>query len=323
MRILFWIFLLLLLLILLKLAYRMALIFSQFVLFRQKNFKDRYGENSYVVITGASRGQGREFARQFAQAGMNLILIGSKGCYKVKSAILESYPEVDIVVHETDFSESFETEFFEPIEDLFQTYDVSVVVNNVGYRTGWLEYENMPPDEIRKCLAVCTMTQCRMVQMALQQFKTRNDQCAIINITSQCIHPTDLLAMTPEISLPYLSVYEASKAFDYYHSNSIHKEIKERFSNIDYLTVTPGAVLTETTEPMLKHTAFCVQDKVFVANILKCLGNRDGVICGSFGHAISGILINFCPFVKENILSQTSKIIATTQQERIKNASSS
>lgn len=323
MKVLFWIVFLFVFLILFKLFYRMSLIFSQFVLFRQKDLRKRYGENSYAVITGASRGQGREFARQLAGSGMNLILIGSNGCHKVRSSIRKDFPGIDVVVLQTDFSNAFEPDYFDEMEALFDEYDVSILVNNVGYRTGWMEYEKMPPDEIKKCLAVCTMTQCRMMQMALKKFKQRSsNRCAIINITSQCIHPTDVLAMTPEISLPYLSVYEAAKAFDYYHSNSIHKEIKERFEHIDYLTVTPGAVLTETTEPMLRNTAFCVSDTVFVSNILKCLGNRNGVVCGSFGHAMSGILINFCPFIKESILLQTSKTIAKTQQERIENYSS-
>ena len=37
----------------------------------------KYGENSYVLITGASSGQGKYFAIHLAELGFNLILVGS------------------------------------------------------------------------------------------------------------------------------------------------------------------------------------------------------------------------------------------------------
>lgn len=318
MHVLFWVLSFIGTIVVLKILYRLFLIVLQFYVYKKKDFPKRYGKSSYVIITGASRGQGKEFSLQFAKSGMNVILVGSERCKKVKQKIHELYPQVDVIVLEKDFSEAFEPSFFEEIEYLFQTYDISIVVNNVGYRTGWLRYEDMPPSEIKDCLAVCTMVQSIMLQLAIKKFKHRTKHnCAVINITSQCNHPTDILAMNPEISLPYLSVYEASKAFDYYHSNSVYKEIQERFGHIDYLTVTPGAVITENTKPMLEKTAFCISDSQFVSNILRTLGNRNGVVCGATGHAMSGILINICPIMKDGILSKVSKTIASTQQERV------
>lgn len=306
----------------LKMLYRVSKIWAQFCLYRKKDFRSRYGEGSYVVITGASRGQGRQFAYQFAKGGMNLILIGSPGVFKVKSTIQKKFPDCRVVAVHVDFARAFEPCFFEPIEKVVSEYDVSIVVNNVGYRTGCLRYEMMPLVEIKKCLAVCTMTQAVMVQIALRRFSKRRQQtkkqCAIINNTAQCTHPTDLFALSPEICLPYLSVYEASKAFDFFHSNSIQKEIKQRKMDgqIDYLTITPGAVITETTEPTLKNTMFSVSDTEFVSNILTTLGNKNGVVCGSAGHAMSGLLINLCPFIKKRVLHTVGHNIASEQEKR-------
>ena len=41
-------------------------------------FSKRYGNNTWVVITGASSGQGRDMALAFAKRNFNILMIGSK-----------------------------------------------------------------------------------------------------------------------------------------------------------------------------------------------------------------------------------------------------
>lgn len=43
----------------------------------EKNLSQRYGVGSWCIITGASRGQGRQMALKMAAREFNLILIGS------------------------------------------------------------------------------------------------------------------------------------------------------------------------------------------------------------------------------------------------------
>lgn len=57
---------------------------NKFFIKKEVNFKETYGENSYVVITGASSGQGKQFAYEFAKRDLNLLLIGSKNIEKTQ-----------------------------------------------------------------------------------------------------------------------------------------------------------------------------------------------------------------------------------------------
>ena len=52
--------------------------------YKELNLIERYGENSWVLITGPSSGQGKQFALQLAKRGFNIILVGSERCYKIQ-----------------------------------------------------------------------------------------------------------------------------------------------------------------------------------------------------------------------------------------------
>lgn len=43
------------------------------------NFKERYGQDAWVVISGATNPLGREYAKQFAKYGFNLVLVDEDG----------------------------------------------------------------------------------------------------------------------------------------------------------------------------------------------------------------------------------------------------
>ena len=63
--------------------------FKRYFFTHELNLSKRYGNESYVVITGPSSGQGKVFAQEFAKRGFNLILIGSERTKKVETELLE------------------------------------------------------------------------------------------------------------------------------------------------------------------------------------------------------------------------------------------
>jgi len=294
------------------LLYQFSKAIYKYFIIKELNLIERYGSDTWVVITGASSGQGRDFALEFAKRGFNILMIGSKRSHNTAKEIKELYPKVKTKIIEKDFRKAHEDNFFDDIKISFNELGtrISILVNNVGYRTAWKPYHTMPSDLIRDTIVTGTIVQSRLTQMVIPFFLEREKEhkSALINITAQCLHPNFLfgIGLSNEISVPYLSVYEASNAFGFYQGASIHKEYKDKF---DILNITPGAVITKNTE-YLKDTFFSVSSDIFVGNIIKMLGNVNGQTCAYWGHGFSNFLINLGPFMKDKLLKDVGNNIA-------------
>jgi 17beta-estradiol 17-dehydrogenase / very-long-chain 3-oxoacyl-CoA reductase len=288
--------------------------FYKYFLISELNLIKRYGKNSWVIITGASSGQGRDFALEFSKRGFNILMIGSKRTYNTEQEIKKMYPSVQTQVIVKDFRKAFDDNFFDDIQIAFNNLGarIAVLINNVGYRTAWKQYHKMPSELIKDTIAIGTMVQSRLIHMVIPHFLERLDKyklkSGLINITAQCLHPNFLFGLTlsNEISLPYLSVYEAANAFGFYQGNSIYKEYQNKF---DILNITPGAVVTKNTQ-YLKNTFFSVNSDIYVKNIIKMIGNIQGHTCAYWGHGFSNFLINLGPFMKDKLLKDVGNNIA-------------
>ena len=284
---------------------------------RQPNLQKRYN-GGYAVITGASSGIGKYISYELAKRGFNLVLIGSIRNGVTKRWLSTRFPSIDIVVLEVDFSQSYQPHFFNRISSVLDRYDMSILVNNVASRSGWTQFEYMPEESINQTIAVGTLPQVRLMQYAIRRFQGR-PMSAIMTITAQCVHNTDLLAIQPTLTLPYLSVYEATNAFGYFHANSVYKELQKRglTKRIDFLNITPGAVITERTKEMLSNVfSMSIQAKAFAKNCIGLLGVVQGVHNAYWKHHISSFIVNVVPFAKEHILHGVGKRIATTYQKK-------
>ena len=298
--------------LLLFLFYTLRFLHRHFMM-RKINLLERYGENSYAMITGASSGQGYHFAKEFAKEGFNLFLIGSVRTEKVIQELKELYPHIKILFIEKDFRKAYQPNFFDSIKDGVDKIggNISALVNNVAHRSAWAPFHQMPEQLINDTIIVGTIVQSQLIRLVIPYFIKRSEHNTIINITAQCIVPTygfgEILG--GEISVPYLSVYEASNAFGYFQSNSLLKEYEKYNYKIDILNIMPGAVLTENTE-YLKNTIFNVNVDTFVNNIMRQVGHVSGNSYGYWGHEFSILLINMFPFIKEYVLHKTGKTIS-------------
>lgn len=254
------------------------------------NLNERYGENSWVVITGPSNGIGKQFAIQFAQLNFNLLLIGSRNIFKVEQEIREFNKDIQIKSIIKDFCKANEADFFDDIEKEINKigYYLGIMINCVAHRTGWIPYHEMPSTRINDSIICGTIVQAQMTKIVIPWFLKRAElekpvKSALIDITSLCTSKKNLYNKNNIITIPYLSVYEATKAFTYHHSCSIYEEYRDKF---DHLIVMTGAVITNRTKSMLSiprfspimnnfinNTLACT-DIVFVGNVIKLLGKK-------------------------------------------------
>jgi short-subunit dehydrogenase len=292
---------------------------------KELDLLDHYGgAGSWVVITGASSGQGYEIALAFAERGFNLLLIGSKRTDKTLEYIKKEYPLVQTKVIYKDFRQAYLDDFFVDIQSAFEEIgeNLAILVNNVGHRVGWNPYHEMDATYIRDVIATGTIVQSRLTHMVIPGFLKRKasepsgKRSALINITAQCMHPNFLFGVTMEneISVPYLSVYEAANAFGFYQGNSIYKEYQGVF---DILNITPGAVITENTG-CLNQTIFNISSKAYVKQLMKLIGNVQGTTCAYWGHALSNYLINMAPNLKDGLLKKVGETLSADFMQKTK-----
>ena len=279
--------------------------FKKYFFTSELNLPKRYGEGSYVVITGPSSGQGRVFAHEFAKRGFNLILVGSERTKKVETEILEKNKNIKVITIVKNFCKAHEQDFFTEIEKAINDVngDISFLVNNVGHRTAWNPYHKMPKKLINDTIVAGTIVQSQMTRICLEHFIKRKKKSCVINITAQCIFPTFGFGeiMDNHVTVPYLSVYEAANAFGFYQANSVWEEYKKTNKNIEFLNIMPGAVVTENTQN-LSNTLFNISADKFVRNVIKMIGNYTGNSYGHWGHELSIPLVNLAPFIKNMIL---------------------
>jgi NAD(P)-dependent dehydrogenase (short-subunit alcohol dehydrogenase family) len=279
------------------------------------DLRERYGVGSWVIITGASSGQGRHFALEWAKRGFNLFLIGSLRTELVIKEVLERFPQTLVRFVAKDFGEAYKDEFWIDIEQTLKDLpgEVSVLINSVGHRVGWRPYHDMPVDKIRDCIVSGTIVQARLTHLMLPRLINRKSKkrSLIVSITAQCMHPNFALGsgLDNEITVPYLTVYEPTNAWGFYQMQSI---IVEYAGQLDMLNITPGAVKTVNTKEALDRTIGAVEDVVYVQNIFRLMGNVNGATCGHWMHAASLVAVNFAPWLKDKILRDTGEKLAST-----------
>jgi len=272
-----------------------------------------YGENSFVAITGASSGQGKEFAIQFAKRGFNLLLIGSKKSFKTKDLIKNKYPNCCIKIIEVDFCNAYKPDFFNKIIKYFKKLDVSILINNIGHRFAWKPYHEMPRNKINDIIICGTIVQAQLTRLIIPELLKREKKSGILFITSQCISSSYFINFSDNIlTIPFVSVYEGANIFGFAHACSIYEEYKNQ---IDILNITPGAVVTENTKEFLQHTLFKIESKKFINNIMKLIGNINGTSCGCWEHSLSQFLGSLFPFIKKPILHKIGLAIANYYKE--------
>ena len=183
-----------------------------------------------VLITGATGGLGREFARQYAKAGHDVVLVARRRAALDELAEgLRAEFNVEAAVFPCDFTDpSAPARLHKQLAN--QGIPVSILVNNagLGYDAPFME-SDVPTQETLLEVNISALT--KMMRLFGQDMAKRG-KGGILNVSSIASYPEG----------PYLATYHASKAYVRSLSEAVHTELLG--SGVHVTALCPGPVRT-------------------------------------------------------------------------------
>lgn len=189
--------------------------------------------NKVVVVTGAARGLGREYARQFARLGANVAVNDIRDCSETQAAVAAEGREC--LATETDVASATSTRnMSDSVLDRFGRIDV--LVNNAGLygSLNFRPFDQLDEDEWDRVMAINVKGIWQCCKAVLPAMKEQQSG-SIVNISS--------LAAT--YGMPNGLHYTASKAAVLGLTRGMARELGRY--NIRVNTVAPNVVNTEAT----------------------------------------------------------------------------
>lgn len=181
-----------------------------------------------IIITGASRGIGRELAKKHIQAGNNVLAI-SRNESKLKEMSDKNnyrYKALDL----TDLKE------FESLLDLINDWkNIDVLYNNAGLLIK-KPFQKLTPDDFSQTWKVNFLAPAMLIQSL---FSKMNSNTHIVNIST-------MGAVQGSVKFPELAAYSSSKSALVNLTELLAEEFEENQPKINVVAL--GAVQTEMLE---------------------------------------------------------------------------
>ena len=199
-----------------------------------------------TIITGGSRGVGKELAKEFLLKGENVAIIS-----RTKSELEKTREELsklttnDVVAYAGDVSdEEFVKEFY---KDITKNYNITCLVNNAGVGRFGTIYDNNKKmlDEVFPAIVYGTIL---MTTYALPYLKQSKDIVKIVNVISQ----SGIRAFKFE------SVYCSAKWAQEGYAQCLRAETFG--TNIKVINVYPGGINTEFWKDNRNYVIVGVED---------------------------------------------------------------
>ena len=249
--------------------------------FGKEDFVSKYGE--WGLVTGCTQGIGREYARELAARGMNVVLVSrNKETLGLLSREIEEKFHVKTEVVVVDFTEPRAVETV--VKEVAKLkIDISVLVNNVGMLgPHFLPFLELEEKTARDIITV----NCGAVTMMCHAFLPRMlevNKGAVINICSN----------SSFVVMPYLSEYAASKHFMAAFTEGLRAELSH--SNVVIQLVDPGQTKTAMTRDFVQISRLeAPLPDQFVRSSILSLGWA-GRTCGWWFHGLQLSLLSLLP----------------------------
>lgn len=183
-----------------------------------------------ALITGASSGLGRDFARELSKQGYDLILVARR-----KDRLEEIKKELSTNVHIISTDLSNENKCYDLCKQI-QDEDIEVVINNAGF--GLFGEFSKTEIETELNMIDLNIKAVHIITKAfLYKFKKEN-KGYILNVASSAGF----------MSGPLMSTYYATKGYVLKLTEAISEELRRDKSNVKVCALCPGPVDTEFNE---------------------------------------------------------------------------
>mgnify|MGYP001493654743 CR=1 FL=1 len=184
---------------------------------------------SYALITGASKGIGKEIATELARRKYDLLLVArSEDVLSSLAASLTSEFGIKCLYIAADLSTNEGIE--KTVSFVSQKPELSILVNNAGYAL-WGRFDELRLDELNSLMMINMFLPVNLTYRLLPLLK-KSKQSYILNIASTTAYQ----------AVPKLAIYSACKTFMINFSRALKYELKS--SNVSVTCVSPGTTDT-------------------------------------------------------------------------------
>ncbi|XP_018315052.1 very-long-chain 3-oxoacyl-CoA reductase [Mycetomoellerius zeteki] len=215
-------------------------------------------QGKWAVVTGATDGLGKAYAKALAEQGMDIVLV-SRSLSKLKDVAteIEQKYSVETRVVEADLTEG--QIVYAEIGKATQDLEVGVLVNNAGASYDHPEMFTNVSEEVLARILQLNVAGVTGVARAILPSMMERGKGVLINVSST----------SAAIPSPYLSVYAASKAYIDKLSADLATEAAPRGVTIQ--CVLPGPVATKMSK-IKRPTWMAPTPETFVKASLRTVG---------------------------------------------------
>ncbi len=186
-------------------------------------------EKQYALVTGATGGLGKAFARELAQRGYALLLTGrsEEKLRALQAELAEKYPQTEVCVYAANLAESdSRAALMQTIQGEGRTLSLLVNVAGADIQKGLEAYTE------EKIAFQCRVNFEAAVSVCRFALVNRAENLQILNISSVSgIYP-----------MPYFAIYSATKGALTSFSQALRQEVKKE--GVKVTVVLPGAMPT-------------------------------------------------------------------------------
>ncbi len=257
----------------------------------------------HTVITGASKGLGKQFAIECAKRKMNLILIAlpNENLDKLCKDLESNYP-IRVFCYEIDLTDRKTVE--QLAQSINEKYLIDMLINNAGIG-GTQIFTDSPIDYLDSMIQLNIRAMTLLTRLLLPNLQSQT-KAYLLNVSS-------LAAFSP---VPYKTIYPASKAFIHHFTRGLEAELAD--SNITVSVLNPGPIMTNSdVSTRINGQTFYIKLSIMSAEriaqiALKKLMKGKSVIIPGFMNQLNAFFIrsvpeNFRIFVGTSIFKRESK----------------